>query len=297
MSNGTPACSIGAVDARWLFPQERAPSSPPRKTRLDDCEALLASVAKLDTIFSKINAAFANFEAKVDATFANSEAKVDATLANFEAKVTATLDDFEAKVTATVDAALKTFTTFEALRARPGIAPSVHIPSSTTTWMSLPTAAGSTLWIEEVCTRQDAHFEASLVDFWSFTDNLDLRQPSTHVSFASLDDDDDDHDKDKAIPIVRSIDNADAKFEDIPVVLAPPPPLPYTGAVVPFLGGKCPLSSPNMLSAFELATVPPQKTACRLKRPRCWAHNLSVSRRLVLQLEVQEGQDKSEQSS
>ena len=130
------------------------------------------------------------------------------------------------------------------------------------------TAAGSMLRIEVVCARQDTHFEASLVDFQSFADNLNLRQPSTHASFALLDDDDNDHDKDKAIPIVRSIDNADVEFEDIAVVLAPPPPLPYMGAVVPFLGGGCPLSSPNMLSAFESATVPPQKTACRLKRPR-----------------------------
>ena len=115
MSNGTPAHSIGAVDARWLFPQEQAPSSPPRKTCLDDCEALLASVAKLDTIFAKVDAAFANFEAKVDATFANSEAKVDATLANSEAKVDATLANFGAKVTATVDALLETFATLYAL--------------------------------------------------------------------------------------------------------------------------------------------------------------------------------------
>ena len=183
ISNGTPAHSIGAVDARWLFPQEQAPSPPPRKTRLDNCEALLASVA----------AALETF------------AKLDARL--------------------------------EALRARPGIAPSVHIPSSTMTWMSLPPAAGFTLRIEEVCAQQDAHFEASLADFRSFADNLDLRQPLTHASFASLNDDDDGHDKDKAIPIVRLINDADVEFEDIVVVLAPPPPLPYTGAVVPFLGG------------------------------------------------------------
>ncbi len=107
------------------------------------------------------------------------------------------------------------------------------------------------------------------MDFRLFADDLNLRQPLTHASFASLDDDYDDHDKDEAIPIVRLIDNADVKFVDIAVVLAPPLPLPYTGAAVPFLGGECPLSSPNMLSAFESATVPPQTTACRLKRPRC----------------------------
>ena len=97
-----------------------------------------------------------------------------------------------------------------------------------------------------------------MADFWSFADNLDQRQPSTHVSFASINDDEDD-DKDEAIHIVLSINNADIKFKDIAVVLAPPPPLPYTGAVVPFLGRECPLSTPNMLSAFELATILPKK--------------------------------------
>ena len=202
MSNGTPAHSIGAVDAQWLFPQERAPSSPPRKTRLDDCGSLLASA--LDSYF---------------------DAKTNAIVAKINAMI------------ARVDASLERSATLEALRARPGIAPSVHIPSSTTTWMSLPTAAGSTLRIEEVCAQQDAHLEASLADFRSFTDDLDLRQPSTHASLASLSDNDDDHDKDKATPIVRLIDDADVEFEDIVVVLAPPPPLPYMDAVVPFLGG------------------------------------------------------------
>ncbi len=106
-----------------------------------------------------------------------------------------------------------------------------------------------------------------MADFRSSADNLDQRQPSLHASFASLDDNDDDLEKDEAIPIAPSIDDANVKFEDIAIVQAPPPPLPYTGAVVPFLGGECPLSSPNMLSAFESATVPPQKTASRLKPP------------------------------
>ena len=100
-----------------------------------------------------------------------------------------------------------------------------------------------------------------MADFWLFVDNLDQCQPSTHTSFASIDDDEDD-DKDEAIHIVLSINDADVEFEDTAVFLAPPLPLPYTGAVVPFLGGECPLSTPNMLSAFELATVPPQKMAC-----------------------------------
>ena len=134
--------------------------------------------------------------------------------------------------------------------------------------MSLPTAAGlsdyvatATLRIEEVCARQDAHLEAFMADFRSIADDLDQHQLSTSAPFASIDDDDDD-DKDEDIHIVLSIDDADVEFEDIAVVLAPPPPLPYTGAVVPFLGGECPLSTPNLLSAFELATVPPQKMAC-----------------------------------
>jgi hypothetical protein len=227
MSNSTPACSIGAVDARWLFPQEGAPSSPPRKTRLDNCAALLAS-----------------------------EAKIDATFANFFAKL---------------DARLEHFATLEALRARPGIAPSIHIPSSTMTWMSSPTAAGSMLWIKEVCARQDAHFKASLADFQSFADNINLRQPLTHTSFALLDDDNDNHDKDKAIPIVRSIDDADIEFKDIVVVLASLHHSPIRVRSCPSWGGNVRgrLSSPNMLSAFELATILPQKMAHQLKRPRC----------------------------
>ena len=184
MSNSTPARSVGAVDARWLFPQEQAPSSPPQKACLDECEALWASAsyfeAKINEVAAKLNAMIA----RVDATLGHSA-------------------------------------TLEALRARPGIAPSVHIPSSTATWISSPTAAGSMLRIKEVCAQQDAHFEASLADFRSFADDLNLRQLSMHASFASLDVDDDDHDKYKAIPIVRLTDDTDVEFEDIAVVLAP----------------------------------------------------------------------------
>ena len=92
MSNSTLACSVGAVDAQWLFPQERAPSPPrnegylsigskdlapcmsdglqpapnPRMmTCLDECEALWASTyAKLKTVVAKINATLAEVEAK-----------------------------------------------------------------------------------------------------------------------------------------------------------------------------------------------------------------------------------------
>ena len=64
------------------------------------------------------------------------------------------------------------------------------------------------------------------------------------ASFALIDEDNDD-DKDKAIHIVLLIDDDDIEFKDIVGVLVPPPPLPYMGAVVPFLGGKCPLSTPT----------------------------------------------------
>ena len=199
-------------------------------TRLDKCEALWAS------------------------TFAETEATV--------AKIKATLAEVEASI-------------LEALRARPGIALSVHIPLSTMIWMSSPAAAGlsnnvatATLQIKEVCSRQDAHLEAFMADFLSFADNLDHRQPSMPASIALIDDDDDD-DKDEAIYIALSIDNANVKFKDIAVVLAPPPPLPYEGAVVPILGGKHSMLTPNMLSAFEPATVPPKKTTCQHKQPCC----------------------------
>jgi len=139
-------------------------------------------------------------------TFANIDAVV--------AKVNAILAEVDAKL--------------EALRARPGIAPSVHILSSTTTWMLSTTAAGSMLRIEEVCTRQDAHLEAFMADFRSFADDLDQRQPSKHASFALLDDDD-NNDKDNAIHIILLIDDTDVELEDIAIILTPPQPLPYTG--------------------------------------------------------------------
>ena len=245
MSNGPPARPDGTVDdARWLFPQERAPS--PLNEAL-----ILKLVRKLDARFDAFEA---KFDAHVDAfkaTYDAFEAKLDARFGNFEAKVTTTFAKADAELGA------------PHLLARTGIAPSVRIPSTTTTWMSSPTAAGSTtLQLEEVCARQDAHLEALMADFRSFADDLDQRQPSTHASIASLDDDDDDE-KDEAIHFVMSIDDDDdVEFE------VPPPPLPCTDTVVPFLGGERPLSTPNMLSAFESATVPPQKTARRLKRPR-----------------------------
>ena len=84
MSNGKPACSIDAVDARWLFPQERAPSCPPRKTQVDDCDALLAST--LETYFeTKINANFTKVEATVDIFFAKLDARLVEHFATLEA--------------------------------------------------------------------------------------------------------------------------------------------------------------------------------------------------------------------
>ncbi len=131
-----------------------------------------------------------------------------------------------------------------------------------------PTAAGSAdivatamLRIKEVCARHDAHAETFMADFRSFADNLDHCQPPTPASFALINDDE-DNEEDKAIHIFLSIDDADEKIKDIAAVLAPSPPLPHVGAVCPSWGGGCPLLTPNMLSAFELATVPPQETAC-----------------------------------
>ena len=260
MSNGTPpARPDNAINTRWLFPQERAPSpprdegckqigfgdpallpsngspptpSPPSKStpppsssttfptlvtmggiaRLNECEArLAASEALLASTFANLASTVANFAATL--------AKINARLAEDDAKlrhINARLAEDDAKL--------------EAIRARLGMAPSVHIPSTTTTWMSSPTAAGSTtLRIEEVCARQDAHLEALMADFRSFADDLDQRQPSTHASIASLDDDDDDE-KDEDIHIVLSIDDDDVdlaslnddddKDEDIHIVLS-----------------------------------------------------------------------------
>ena len=102
--------------------------------------------------------------------------------------------------------------------------------------MSSLTAAGSTLWIKEVCDCQDAHLEALIADFWSFADDLDQCRPSTHASFASLDDNDND-DKDEAINIVLSIDDADVEFEDIAVVLPPLRQFPMRVRLCPSWGG------------------------------------------------------------
>ena len=105
----------------------------------------------------------------------------------------------------------------KALRAWPGIPPSIQIPSSTTTWMSFSDNVDTAmLQIKEVCARQDAHLEAFMADFRSITDDLDQFQLSTSASFASIDDDDDD-DNDEDIHIVLSIDNANVKFKDIAV--------------------------------------------------------------------------------
>jgi hypothetical protein len=218
----TPARSVavGAVDAKWLFPQERAPSPPHKEgclsngskdsaprtsdglqpapnprmmTRLDECEARCAS-------------AFAKLEANVS--------KMEATVAKMKAAL--------AEVPFVAAANF-----LEALRAWPGIVQSVKIPSSTTTRMSSPTAAGlsdtianATLQIKEVCTRQNAHLVAFMAYFRSFADNFNQQQPSTHASFALIDDDD-NNDKDEAIHIVLSINNADVKLQTLLLSLPP----------------------------------------------------------------------------
>ena len=149
-SSPPPAHPDGPVDdARWLFPQERAPSPLNKALNLllERREARLASAfADLEAI---LNARFDAFKATFDAF----EAKRDARLGTFEAKVTTTF----AKVDAELGA--------PHLLARTGIAPSVHIPSSTTMWMSSPTAAGSTLRIEEVCTRHGVPLAAAALQF------------------------------------------------------------------------------------------------------------------------------------
>ena len=71
-----------------------------------------------------------------------------------------------------------------------------------------------------------------MVGFRSFADDLDQRQPLTSASFASIDDNV-DNDKDEDILLIN---DANVDFKDITVVLAPPPPLPYTGVVVSWGG-------------------------------------------------------------
>jgi hypothetical protein len=87
-----------------------------------DLEAKLD--ARFDAFDAKLDARFDAFEAKLDARFARFgafEAKLDARFGNFEAKVTTTFAKVDAKLGA------------PHLLARTGIAPSIHIPSSTTT--------------------------------------------------------------------------------------------------------------------------------------------------------------------
>ena len=98
-----------------------------------------------------------------------------------------------------------------------------------------------------------------MADFRSFADNLDQRQPLTHASIASLDDDDDnekdedihivlsinvddvdltslngndDNDKDEVIHIVLSIDDDDIEFE-----VPPPRHFPVRVQLCPSWGG------------------------------------------------------------
>ena len=157
-----PTRSVGTVNARWLFPQEQAPSPPCIKGYL--------------SIGSKYSAPPTS-----DGLQPAPSPRMMTRLDKIEAKKKATLAKMEAIL--------------EALRARPGIVPSVQIPSSTTMWMSLPTATGlsdniatATLRIEEVCTRQDAHLEAFMADFRLIADNLNHCQPSTPASIVLIDD-------------------------------------------------------------------------------------------------------------
>ena len=75
-----------------------------------------------------------------------------------------------------------------------------------------------------------------MADFWSFADDLNQCQPSTHASFASLNDDDND-DKDEAINIILSINHADVEFKDIAVVLPPLRQFPIWVRLCPSWGG------------------------------------------------------------
>ena len=68
--------------------------------------------------------------------------------------------------------------------------------------------ATAELRITEVCTHWDAHLKTPMEDFRSLADDLNHRQPSTPVSFESIDDNADNNDnKDKAIHIILLIDD------------------------------------------------------------------------------------------
>ena len=64
MSNGTPAHSVGTV----AVSPRTSPFFSPRKTRLDDCEALWASTfADIDAVVAKVNTILAEVDAKLEA--------------------------------------------------------------------------------------------------------------------------------------------------------------------------------------------------------------------------------------
>ena len=93
-SSPPPAHPDGPVDdARWLFPQEQAPS--PLKEALilllERREARLAShlASTFANLEAKLNAHFDAFEAKLDARFGNLEAKVNTTFAKVNAELKA----------------------------------------------------------------------------------------------------------------------------------------------------------------------------------------------------------------
>ncbi len=245
MSNGTPlARPDDAINTRWLFPQEQAPSAP----RDEGCKhngfgdpALLLSNGYPPPSLPTISTSTLNV-------------KLTAALSLFQQGVADITSDL-AKDIQRLDDRLAQLSTLSLPPQPPALTPPLpttpsssaraivphRSPSSTTTWMSSPTAAGlsdnvadTTIRIEEVCARHNALLEALMGDFWSFADNLDQRQPSTHAACASIDDDDDD-DKDVAIHIVPSIADADVESEDIAVVLTPPsaPSLYGCGCTLP----------------------------------------------------------------
>ena len=114
----TPARSVavGAVDAKWLFPQEQAPS-PPRK---EGCLSNGSKDSAPRTSDGLQPAPNPRTMKRLEACCASTFAKLEANVARMKAALAKV--PFEAAANF-----------LEALRAQPGIAPSVEILSSTTT--------------------------------------------------------------------------------------------------------------------------------------------------------------------
>ena len=243
MSNGTPpARPDNAINTRWLFPQERAPSPPRDK----GCKhngfgnlALFPSNGSLPPSPPTITTSALNVKEALNAALLLFQQKVTDITSDLTKDIQR-MDDRLAQLAIIPSRSHPSTTTPQPPALTPPLQTTLsslaqaiiphRSPLSTTTWMSSPTAAGlpnnvadTTIRIEEVCARQDALLEALMGDFRSFADDLDQRQPATHAACAPIDDNDND-DKDVAIHIVPSIADADVEFEDIAVVLAPPPP-------------------------------------------------------------------------